>query len=165
MRNTDSGGKTALRTAFSSKALHGLGELVEGVIVTELARHEPDTLADLLPHRVPERGARVFLHGLVGELGEILVLPVAPGEAHQGEARRQQAAVGQVIDGWQQLLARQVAGDAEDDQHAWPGDPGNAPVTWIPQRVLRRLLAGQDGRIGRRRPAAALARPSWRCRS
>ena len=43
------------------------------------------------------------------ELREVLVAPVAAGEAEQREVGRQQAAVGQVVDRRHQLLARQVA--------------------------------------------------------
>ncbi len=54
---------------------------------------------------------------------EVAVAPVAAGEAEQREARRQQAAVGQVVDRRDQLLAGQVAGDAEHDERARPGHP------------------------------------------
>ena len=54
----------------------------------------------------------------VPPLGEVLVRPVPPGEPDQREARRQQPAVGQVVDRRHQLLAGQVAGHPEDD------DPG-----------------------------------------
>ena len=63
-------------------------------------------------------GAGVLLRGLAGQRLEVAVAPVAAGEAEQHEAGRQQAAVGQVVDGRDQLLAGQVAGDAEDDQRA-----------------------------------------------
>jgi hypothetical protein len=55
----------------------------------------------------------VLLHRVVGDLREVLVFPVPAGEPDQGEAGRQQPSVGQVIDGRHQLLAGQVAGDAE----------------------------------------------------
>jgi hypothetical protein len=66
----------------------GLGELVERRVVGELARDEPDALLQLLPDRVAERRARVLLDRLVGDLREVLVLPVAAGEPDQGKAGR-----------------------------------------------------------------------------
>jgi hypothetical protein len=76
-------------------------------------------------------------HRPVGDLGEILVLPVPAGEADERETRREQAAVGQVVDGWHQLLARQVARDAEHDEDAGPGHAGDAPVSRIAERITR----------------------------
>ena len=63
------------------------------------------------------------------------VVPVAAGEPGEREARRQQAAVGQVVDRRHQLLAGQVAGDAEDHQTARPRDPRQPLVARVPQRV------------------------------
>ena len=50
---------------------------------------------------------------------------------------RQQAAVGEVVDRRHELLARQVAGDAEDDQPAGSGDAREPPVARVAQRVAR----------------------------
>ena len=47
---------------------------------------------------------------------EVLVVPVAAGEADEREPGRQQPAVGEVVDRRHELLARQVAGHAEDDE-------------------------------------------------
>ena len=55
-------------------------------------------------------GAHVFL--------EVLRTPVAPCEAGQREGGVEQTAVGEVVDGGQELFAREVAGDAEDDEAA-----------------------------------------------
>ena len=44
----------------------------------------------------------------------------------KGEARWQQTPVGQVVDGWHQLLQGEVPGDAEHDKRARPGQPGPA---------------------------------------
>ena len=53
----------------------------------------------------------------------------------QDESRRQQPAVGQVVDRRDQLLAGQVAGDAEDDERARVGHPRQPAVAWIAQRI------------------------------
>src|SRR5690606_16614092 len=89
-----------------------------------------------IPHRLLERGAGVLLDRLVDDLAEVLVLPVPAGEPGQGEPRRQQPPVGQVVDRGHQLLAGQVAGDPEDRQTAGTGDPRQPLVQRIPQRVL-----------------------------
>ena len=104
------------------EVLDGLPQAVEGDVVVEVARHEPEALGELLPDLLAELGAGVLLDRVVHDLGEVLVGPVAAGEADQREARRQQAAVGQVVDRRHQLLAGQVAGDAEDA----PGRTGPA---------------------------------------
>ncbi len=89
-------------------------ELGEGVVVVEVARHEPEALGELAARPPRELGARVRLHRVVHDLGEVLVGPVAAREPDQAEAGRQQAAVREVVDRRHDLLARQVAGDAED---------------------------------------------------
>ena len=71
---------------------------------------------ELLPDLLAELGARVLLDRVVHDLREVLVVPVAAGEADEREAGRQQAAVREVVDRGHELLAGEVAGDAEDDQ-------------------------------------------------
>ena len=151
------------RAPLRVELLHALGELVERRVVAERPGHEPDALAELLPHRVTERRPRVLLHRPVGDLGEILVLPVPPGEADEREARRQQAPIGQVVDGRHQLLAREVTGDPEHDQHTRPCHPGDAPVPRIAQRVPRlgrRVDLRDDARAGRGQPFDFCRHPS-----
>src|SRR5262249_4431152 len=114
---------------------HRLGEAVERRVVGELPGHEPDPLGQLLPHRVIERRARVLLHRIVNDLREVLVFPVPPGEPDQGKPRRHPAAVGRVSHRRHQLLAGQVAGDAEQHKHARAGHPRDTPVPRVAQRV------------------------------
>src|SRR5215469_276904 len=66
---------------------------------------------------------------------EVLVLPIPSGEPDQREARRQQPPIGEVIDGRKKFLSRQVAGNAEHDENARLGDPGNPAIARIAQRV------------------------------
>ncbi len=151
------------RAPLRVELAHALGELVERRVVAERPGHEPDALAELLPHRVTERRARVLLHRLVGDLGEILVRPVPPGEADEREAWRQQAPVGQVVDRRHQLLAREVTGDPEHDQYARPCHPRDAPVPRIAQRVSRlgrRVDFRDDARAGRGQPFDFCRHPS-----
>ena len=98
------------------------------VVVVEVAGDEPHALGELLPDLLAERRAGVLLHRVVDDLREVLVLPVAAGEPDEREARRQQTAVGQVVDGGHQLLAGQVARHAEDDQPGRPRDPREPAV-------------------------------------
>ena len=87
----------AARAPGGVELLDRTAELGEGGVVGEVARHEPEPLGQLLPDLLPELGAGVLLDRVVHDLGEVLVGPVPPGEADQGEARRQQAAVRQVV--------------------------------------------------------------------
>ena len=111
--------------------------------------------ARLRPHVLAERGAGVLLDGVVDDLHEVLVGPVAAGEADEREARREQAAVGQVVDRRHQLLARQVARHPEDDHAARPGDPREPAVPGVAQRV-----GGTHGQAVRSRPRRAGRRPA-----
>jgi hypothetical protein len=104
-RNGEVEGEVAARALLLVELLDGGAELLEGLVVDELALDEAHALGELLPDLLAEGGAGVLLDGVVDLLGEVLVRPVAPGEADQREARGQQAAVGQVVDGRHQLLA------------------------------------------------------------
>src|SRR5450631_1906517 len=75
-------------------------------------------------------------HGVEHDLGEVLVGPVTAGEPDQREGGGQQAAVGQVVQGRHDLLARQVPGDTEQNQAAGTGDPWEALVPRVTQGVL-----------------------------
>ena len=111
------------------------GQIGERLVVPDLARDEPDSLRQLLPDLLAERRPGVLPHGVVHDLGEVLVLPLPAGEPDQGEAGRQQPAVGQVVDRRHQLLGGQIPGDAEDHQHARTGDPRQSSVLRIAERV------------------------------
>ncbi len=117
------------------RARRGCGQVAERDVVVELTRHEPEALGELLPDLLTELGAGVLLHRVVHDRREVLVGPVAPGEADQAEPRRQQPAVGQVVDRRHHLLARQVAGDAEQHQPARPGDARQPAVLGIAEGV------------------------------
>ena len=127
------------------EVLDGLLQAVERLVVAEAARHEPEPLGEAVPHVLPERRAGVLADGVVDDLAEVLRVPVTAGEPGQREARRQEAAVGQVVDRRHQLLARQVAGHPEDHQAARPRDPRQPLVARVAQRV---------------RPAVELSSPS-----
>src|SRR5690606_20191529 len=90
-----------------------------------------------VPDLLPELGAGVLPDGFLDDLREVLVLPLAPGEADEAEAWGEQTSVRQVVDRRHDLLARQVAGDPEEDHAARSGDPGEASVPGVPQRVDR----------------------------
>ena len=72
--------------------------------------------------------SRKKLMPAVYDLAEVLRGPVPAGEADEREARREQPAVGEVVDRRHELLARKVAGDAEDHHAAGTGDLGQSPV-------------------------------------
>src|SRR5690606_38731830 len=64
-------------------------------------------------------------------------------ETDKREARRKQTAVGEVVDRGHELLARQIARDAEDDETRRAGDSVEAPVRRDAQGVVAR--ADLDG--------------------
>ena len=112
-----------------------LAQLLERLVVAEVAGNEAHPFGQFMPDLLAEGGPSVFAYGVVDDLGEVLVLPLAAGEAEQREARRQETAVGEVVDGRHQLLAGQVAGDAEDDESGRARDAGKATVRGRAQRV------------------------------
>ena len=113
--------------------------------VIERPLHETDALCELLPRRFTERGAAMLLHMLADEIPEMVFGPVAACEAGQSEARRQQAAVGEVIDRGQQFLARQIAGHAEDHDAARSCDARQAQIARIAQWIGPRGWRGGNG--------------------
>ena len=115
---------------------HGLGQEVEGLGVIERARHEADALAERTPDVLPERRARALLHGLVDDLAEVLVGPVAAGEPDEREAGREETTVGEVVDRRHELLGREVAGDAEQHEAARSRDAGEPLVAGVPKGVV-----------------------------
>ena len=76
-------------TALGVQLLQSLGELREGRVVVETALHETDPLGQSLPHLLAERSASMLPDGVMDDLPEILVRPVAPGETDECERRRQ----------------------------------------------------------------------------
>ena len=130
----------AANAVRGAEIVEGAIELVERVVVIEGSGNELDVAVEPLPHLLTPRGARVFLGRRLGQVLEVAVAPVAAGESEQDEVGRQQAAIGQVVDRRQQLLAREVAGHPEDHQRARLGYPRQPPVARIAQRVeqLRR---------------------------
>src|SRR5262249_3955867 len=117
--------------------VEGLCEPVKRRVVVERAADELDVARAARPHLLAPRGTGMVLRGFTGQVLEVAVAPVPPGEAERHEARRQQATVGQVVNGRDQLLLGQVTGDAEDDQRAGRRDPGEPPVLRVAQRVRR----------------------------
>ena len=110
-------------------------QLLERHVVVELARHEAEPLGQLVPHLLAERRPGVLADSVADDLGEVLVGPVAAREADEAEARREQAAVGEVVDRRHDLLAREVARHPEQHEPARPGDPRQPPVLEVAQRV------------------------------
>ena len=119
--------------------------VLEGLVVVEVAGHEPEALGELLPDLLAEPGAGVLAHRVVHDLREVLVGPVAAGEADEREAGRQQPAVGEVVDRRHELLAGEVAGDAEDHHPARARDLREPPVLRVAQRVPSSCCRGAPG--------------------
>jgi hypothetical protein len=114
------------------------GEGVERRVVVEGAGQEAQRVGDAPPDVLAELGAGMLLRSFAGELLELTRRPVATGEAEQYESRRQQAAVAEVVDSGDQLLAGEVAGHPEHDEGAGVGDAGEPTVPGVAQRVVVR---------------------------
>src|SRR3712207_8928032 len=74
------------------------------------------------------------------DLGEVLVGPVTPCEAHQAETGRQQPAVREVVDRGHDLLARQVARHAEEHHPARARSEEHTSELQSRQYLVCRLL-------------------------
>ncbi len=122
--------------AFDVELLDRLAQPAERVVVAELAGDEADALQQLLPRLLTERRARVLADGVVDDVREVLVLPVAAREADQREPGWQQTPVREVVHGGHELLAGQVARHAEDHERAGTGDAVQAPILGIAQRIV-----------------------------
>ena len=118
-------------------------------VVVEVSLDETEPLGELVPDLLAELGAGVLLHRVVHDLREVLVDPVAASEPHQTEARRQQATIRQVVDRGHHLLARQVAGDAEDHHPARARNAWQPPVLGVAERVEVWRRGGGSGHRGR----------------
>jgi hypothetical protein len=125
----------AVGAASLVELLDGAPERAERRVVVEVAGHEAEALGQLVPHLLAELGPGVLLHRVVDDLGEVLVRPVTPREPGEAEPGRQQAPVGEVVDRRHHLLPGQVAGDPEQHQPAWSGDPGEPAVERVAERV------------------------------
>ena len=73
----------------------------------------------------------MFPDGVFSDLGEVLISPVPAGEADEGQTSGAEAPVREVVDRRKQLLARQVAGNAEENQSTRSGDSWQASVVGV----------------------------------
>ena len=137
-RDREVEGVVAAGAPLLVELLDRAAQAVERRVVVEVALDEADALGELVPDLLAELGAGVRLHRVVDDLGEVLVRPVAPGEADEAEAGRQQPAVREVVDRGHHLLARQVTGHAEEHQAAGPGDARQPAVLGVAQGVGQR---------------------------
>ena len=95
----------AHRSTLAVQRVDGLTETRERVVVVEGALDEADPLRELLPRLLAELCAGVVPHSIADDLREVLIVPLATGEADEGESGGKEAAVGEVVHGRHQLLA------------------------------------------------------------
>src|SRR5690625_6902140 len=95
----------------------------------------------MLPDELVERGAAVFLHGRLGDVPELAVAPIPPGEADEGEPGGQQPPVSEVVDRWQEFAGSEVPGHPEDDEAGGACYPREAPIGGIAQRVTKTVIS------------------------
>ena len=125
----------AARATVAVKLGDRVGQTLERFRIIERALYETDTGRKLLPSRFLERRTAMRLHVLLDEVLEMVLGPVAACEACQTEAWRQQATVGQIVDGGEQLLTGQIAGHAENHDAAWACDAGKSQIARVAQRI------------------------------
>ncbi len=77
----------AAGAALDVEFVQGLLEAFERGVVVESALYEPEPLRQAVPDLLAERRAGVLFDRVEDDLAEILVRPIAAGEAHQREAR------------------------------------------------------------------------------
>ena len=127
-------GPVTARAAGSIELSEPGRQLVKAFVI-EVALHKLDSLGQVLPHMLTERGSCTCLGGFADVVAESLFIPVTAAVADQGEACRKQSAIGQVIDSRQELLARQVTRDAKNHHARRAGDAWQALVLRVAQRV------------------------------
>jgi hypothetical protein len=108
----------ATRSALLVQFLDGAAELLKGGGVIKCALDEADSFGQLLPGLLAEGGACVLAHGVVDDLGEIFAAPFAARESREGEGRRQQTAIREVVHGRHELLPRKISRHAEHHETA-----------------------------------------------
>src|SRR3954451_23259335 len=138
-------------------------ELVLAAGVGEVGRNVVQLRRELVPGVLAERVARVLLDRRLHVLPKGVVVALRARDAHDCEARRQQAADGERIERRHQLLVGEVAGGAEDHERAGIGRPpqGKALGEWVLLLLGRRrghcswLIVLGSSRGGRRSPSAS----------
>src|ERR671930_41019 len=132
MRKTSSSSKCSWITVFSSRAearswpkgfstirrVHPVGDLVLAAFVREVRGHVGHALGERVPDLLLERVARVLLHRLLHPLTELVVGLLAARDAEPREVLRKRPPERERVERREELLRRQVAGGAEDDEHA-----------------------------------------------
>ena len=133
----------SLRAQVRVERRERVAQLVLGLVVGEVERHVVHAFGEPLPRFVFERVARVILDRLLHPFLERVVGLLGARGADDPETLGQQAADRERVQRRQQLLRRQVAGRAEDDEDARVGPTAN------PQAVEQRVLLGRRGHDGR----------------
>ena len=78
------------------------------------------------------------------KLSPLLVAPIAPGDTDKGQVVGQPLLPVQVVEGWQQLLDRQVAGGTKNNEVTGTNHGAHfLPSAWPPKpwRILASILA------------------------
>ena len=131
-------GAVAARAPGGVQVIHHASELVVGGVVLKGAElHEAHPRCQLLPDSGTPWGAGTRPSRFLHVAAQVVVGPGASADAHQGEAGGEQAAVGQVVDGRQELVAGQITSDAEHHQNAGVRDTRKAKVAGVEKRVGR----------------------------
>ena len=94
------------------------GEVVLTALVGEVERDVARRLGQPVPDVLVEVVAAELADGVLHLVAELVVRPVRAGGADDRELLRQELAAGERVERGEDLAVRQVAGGAEDDEHA-----------------------------------------------
>ncbi|MPN33911.1 hypothetical protein SDC9_181403 [bioreactor metagenome] len=133
-------GVIAVGAVLAIEPIKSLLEPDEGIRVVEGALDEVDAAHQLAPDLGAERRAGVLPNAGGQLLDELLFRPVAAGETDQSEARGERAVIGEVVDGRDELLTREIAGDSEEHEHTRTGQSRQPPVRTVEQRIRPRCV-------------------------
>jgi hypothetical protein len=146
-----------------------LAQRPEGLWVVERRGDVGKLSSERLPASVVKPVAGELLDPAAGPLAEVRVVEAAAARADDRVALRQQPLVGQVVEGREQLAARQIAGRAEDDDRLpwWRGEGHGAHPSWW-SRLYAALISARWvkawGKLPSCSPVGPISseyRPTW----
>ena len=143
----------AARAALGVELVHALQELVVLAAVREIDRHVVRRLGQPVPDVLVEVVAAELAHRVLHLVAELVVRPLGAGCADDREVLRQELAHRECVQRGEDLAVRQVAGGAEDDQHARLRRPSMPKP--LEQRVLSDRSLGHSSPVQRLTPDAS----------
>ena len=130
----------AARSAFLVELVQQVGELVLAALVGEVERDVAGRLGEPLPDLGLEVVAPELADRVLHLVAELVVRPLRAGGADDRELLGEELAARERVQRREDLAVREVAGGAEDDEHARLGRPPRAEP--LEQRIRLNLRLG-----------------------